>query len=131
MLEKQLKTTTYEVPIEVVLPKGIRLVSQSDRTARVSLVPIEGEEIELVVEEEIEAVEAEEGAAVEEKVEVEEGREAETEAVVDEETESPTEETSDSETGRETETSEKSIQVNEDDSLPATEETPVTSAEEP
>lgn len=125
------KPGTYEVPIEVVLPKGIRLVSQSDRTARVSLVPIEGEEIELVVEEEIEAVEAEEGAAVEEKVEVEEGREAETEAVVDEETESPTEETSDSETGRETETSEKSIQVNEDDSLPATEETPVTSAEEP
>lgn len=125
------KPGTYEVPIEVVLPKGIRLVSQSDRTARVSLVPIEGEEIELVVEEEIEAVEAEEGAAVEEKVEVEEGREAETEAVVDEETESPTEETSDSETGRETETSEKSTQVNEDDSLPATEETPVTSAEEP
>lgn len=125
------KPGTYEVPIEVVLPKGIRLVSQSDRTARVSLVPIEGEEIELVVEEEIEAVEAEEGSAVEEKVEVEEGREAETEAVVDEETESPTEETSDSETGRETETSEKSIQVNEDDSLPATEETPVTSAEEP
>ena len=125
------KPGTYEVPIEVVLPKGIRLVSQSDRTARVSLVPIEGEEIELVVEEEIEAVEAEEGAAVEEKVEVEEGREAETEAVVDEETESPTEETSDSETGTETETSEKSIQVNEDDSLPATEETPVTSAEEP
>lgn len=125
------KPGTYEVPIEVVLPKGIRLVSQSDRTARVSLVPIEGEEIELVVEEEIEAVEAEEGSAVEEKVEVEEGREAETEAVVDEETESPTEETSDSETGTETETSEKSIQVNEDDSLPATEETPVTSAEEP
>lgn len=125
------KPGTYEVPIEVVLPKGIRLVSQSDRTARVSLVPIEGEEIELVVEEEIEAVEAEEGAAVEEKVEVEEGKEAETEAVVDEETESPTEETSDSETGRETETSEKSTQVNEDDSLPATEETPVTSAEEP
>lgn len=125
------KPGTYEVPIEVVLPNGIRLVSQSDRTARVSLVPIEEEEIEPVVEEEIEAVEAEEGAAVEEKAEIEEGREAETEAVVAEETESPTEETSDSETGTETKTSEKSIQVNEDDSLPATEETPVTSAEEP
>ncbi|MBO5691373.1 MAG: hypothetical protein J6R96_05905 [Spirochaetaceae bacterium] len=46
------KPGTYEVPIEVVLPNGIRLVSQSDRTARVSLVPIEEEEKEPVVEEE-------------------------------------------------------------------------------
>jgi YbbR domain-containing protein len=123
------KPGTYEVPIEVVLPNGIRLVSQSDRTARVSLVPIEEEEIEPVVEEEIEAVEAEEGAAVEEKAEVEEGREAKTEAVVDEETESPTEETSDSETEAETETTEEAVQTNEENSLPDTEETKVPSTE--
>lgn len=36
---------TYVLPVEVVLPNGIRLVSQSDRTATVSIVPA-GEETE-------------------------------------------------------------------------------------
>ena len=31
---------TYELPVEVVLPNGMRLVSQSSRTARVSFVPV-------------------------------------------------------------------------------------------
>lgn len=37
---------TYELPVEVVLPNGIRLVSQSSRTAQVSLVPLAGDELE-------------------------------------------------------------------------------------
>lgn len=116
------KPGTYEVPIEVVLPNGIRLVSQSDRTARVSLVPIEEEEKEPVVEEEAES-EVEEGT--------ESATEEETEAVVEGETEVSTEETTDSETEAETETTEEAVQTNEESSLPDTEETPVTSAEEP
>lgn len=116
------KPGTYEVPIEVVLPNGIRLVSQSDRTARVSLVPIEEEEKEPVVEEEAES-EVEEGT--------ESATEEETEAVVEGETEVSTEDTTDSETEAETETTEEAVQTNEENSLPATEETPVTSAEEP
>ncbi len=117
------KPGTYEVPIEVVLPNGIRLVSQSDRTARVSLVPIEEEEKEPVVEEEETESVIEEGT--------ESATEEETKPVVEEETESSTEETTDSETGAETETTEEATQVNEDDSLPVTEGADVTSAEEP
>ena len=116
------KPGTYEVPIELVLPNGIRLVSQSDRTARVSLVPIEEEEKEPVVEEEAES-EVEEGT--------ESATEEETEAVVEGETEVSTEDTTDSETEAETETTEEAVQTNEENSLPDTEETPVTSAEEP
>lgn len=116
------KPGTYEVPIEVVLPNGIRLVSQSDRTARVSLVPIEEEEKEPVVEEEAES-EVEEGT--------ESATEEETEAVVEGEKEVSTEEATDSETEAETETTEEATQVNEDDSLPVTEGADVTSAEEP
>lgn len=37
---------TYVLPVEVVLPNGIRLISQSDRTATVSIVPA-GEETEV------------------------------------------------------------------------------------
>lgn len=37
---------TYELPVEVVLPNGIRLVSQSSRTAQVSLVPLSEDELE-------------------------------------------------------------------------------------
>lgn len=37
---------TYELPVEVVLPNGIRLVSQSSRTAQVSLVPLAADELE-------------------------------------------------------------------------------------
>lgn len=114
------KPGTYEVPIEVVLPNGIRLVSQSDRTARVSLVPIEEEEKEPVVEEEAES-EVEEGT--------ESATEEETEAVVEGETEVSTEETTDSETEAETETTEESVQTNEENSLPDTEETKVPSTE--
>lgn len=114
------KPGTYEVPIEVVLPNGIRLVSQSDRTARVSLVPIEEEEKEPVVEEEAES-EVEEGT--------ESATEEETEAVVEGETEVSTEETTDSETEAETETTEEAVQTNEENSLPATEETKVPSTE--
>ena len=36
------KASTYELPVEVVLPKGIRLVSQSDRTAKVFVAPFSG-----------------------------------------------------------------------------------------
>lgn len=44
---------TYELPVEVVLPNGIRLVSQSSRTAQVSLVPFsEDESLENSVDEE-------------------------------------------------------------------------------
>lgn len=114
------KPGTYEVPIEVVLPNGIRLVSQSDRTARVSLVPIEEEEKEPVVEEEAES-EVEEGT--------ESATEEETEAVVEGETEVSTEETTDSETEAETETTEEAVQTNEENSLPDTEETKVPSTE--
>ena len=117
------KPGTYEVPIEVVLPNGIRLVSQSDRTARVSLVPIEEEEKEPVVEEEETESVIEEGT--------ESATEEETKPVVEEEKESSTEETTDSETGAETETTEEATQVNEDDSRPVTEGADVTSAEEP
>ena len=35
---------TYELPVEVVLPNGIRLVSQSDRTAQVLLAPFSQDE---------------------------------------------------------------------------------------
>lgn len=117
------KPGTYEVPIEVVLPNGIRLVSQSDRTARVSLVPIEEEEKETVVEEEETESVIEEGT--------ESATEEETKPVVEEEKESSTEETTDSETGAETETTEEAVQTNEDDSRPVTEGADVTSAEEP
>lgn len=117
------KPGTYEVPIEVVLPNGIRLVSQSDRTARVSLVPIEEEEKEPVVEEEETESVIEEGT--------ESATEEETKPVVEEEKESSTEETTDSETGAKTETTEEATQVNEDDSRPVTEGADVTSAEEP
>ena len=96
------KPGTYEMPIEVVLPKGIRLVSQSDRTARVSLVPIE--------EEEKAESEVEEGT--------ESATEEESEAVVEGETEVSTEETT-----------EEAVQTNEENSLPDTEETKVPSTE--
>lgn len=102
------KPGTYEVPIEVVLPNGIRLVSQSDRTARVSLVPIE--------EEEKAESEVEEGT--------ESATEEESEAVVEGETEVSTEETTDSETDAEIETTEEA-----ENSLPDTEETKVPSTE--
>lgn len=107
------KPGTYEVPIEVVLPNGIRLVSQSDRTARVSLVPIE--------EEEKAESEVEEGT--------ESATEEESEAVVEGETEVSTEETTDSETDAEIETTEEATQANEENSLPDTEETKVPSTE--
>lgn len=43
---------TYELPVEVVLPAGIRLVSQSDRTATVSVVPATATPEEGLLEEE-------------------------------------------------------------------------------
>lgn len=52
---------TYELPVEVVLPNGIRLVSQSSRTAQVSLVPFsEDESLENSVDEEATQVTTEE-----------------------------------------------------------------------
>ncbi len=38
------KADTYQLPVEVVLPNGIRLVSQSDRTAQVFLAPFSQDE---------------------------------------------------------------------------------------
>ena len=48
------KAGTYVVPVEVVLPNGIRLVSQSDRTAKVFLAPFSSDSSKETAENEAE-----------------------------------------------------------------------------